>query len=128
MALKMESSIVAGLATGTLVYGIYQMALPNQADIRTLDADNADISRAERVASWTSAGVVAGVSLIAKDPTIFVIGGSIMVGLAWINRHANHVTPTLRAVLPKDAVPRVAQTEAPEAYSTPKGPTYAAVI
>jgi len=127
MALKLESSIVAGLATGTLVYGIYQMALPSQADIRSLDSNNTDIARSERVASWTAAGVVAGVSLIARDPTIFVIGGSIMIGLAWINRHANAVTPTLRTVLPKDA-PRVAQTEAPEAYATPKAPTYAAVI
>ena len=100
MALKIETSVLAGLATGTLVYGIYQAALPTTADIRTLEAQNTDVMKTEKIAAWTSAAVVSGVSLIAKDPTIFVIGGTVMVALSWMNRHANAVTPVMSAVAP----------------------------
>jgi hypothetical protein len=127
MALKIETSVLAGLATGTLVYGIYQSALPTQADIRSLEAQNSDIERSEKVASWTSAAVVAGVSLIARDPTIFVIGGTIMVGMSWMNRHANAVTPTLSSVTPLRS-PNTSQADAPGEYATPKAPVYDSVI
>jgi len=123
MALKIETSVLAGLATGTLVYGIYQAALPTQADIRSLESNNSDISKSEKVAAWTSAAVVSAVSLIAKDPTIFVIGGSVMVALSWMNRHANAVAPSMGMLVPAQ-MPRVAQTEAPETYATPKAPVY----
>lgn len=118
MALKLEASVVAGLATGALVYGTYQMALPNTADIRSLESQNVDITGAEKTAEWTAAAIVAGVSLIARDPTIFVIGGTIMVAVAWMNRHANAITPVLQSVIPSQT-PRVAQSEAPGMYAVP---------
>ena len=126
MALKLENSVIAGLATGTLVYGVYQMSLPPTADVRSLESNNADLAKSEKVAEWTAAAVVGGISLIAKDPTIFVIGGTIMVAMAWMHRHANAVEPTSGTVL--NLVPRVSQADAPEEYSTPKAPAYEATI
>lgn len=123
MALKIEASVLGGLATGALVYGTYQMALPTTADVRSLEANNTDIDRSEKVAAWTSAAVVSGVSLIARDPTIFVIGGTMMIGLSWMHRHASAVTPATQSVL-SAMTPRVSQAEAPEKYSTPKAPVY----
>lgn len=123
MALKPEFSVLTGVATGVVVYGVYQNAMPSVADIRSLDANNADLNKAERTASWTAAAVVAGVSLIARDPTIFIIGGSVMVAMAWMHRHANAVHPTTGSVRP-EGTPRVGQAEAPEQYSAPTTPAY----
>lgn len=93
MALKPEVSIGVGLATAVLVWSIYSGALPPLADVRTNDADDLDVQAAERMATWTAAGTVAGISLIAKDPTVFTIGGAMVVILAWWNRHADAVDP-----------------------------------
>lgn len=93
MALKAETSLTVGLATAAVVYSVYSNALPTVADIRVGDANDDHIARAEQLAAWTAAGVVAGVALIAKDPTVFVMGGTMVVALAWWHRHANAVDP-----------------------------------
>lgn len=101
--LKPEISIGAGLAVATLVYAIYQNATPSVADIRTLTEGNEDIKKAERGASWLAGGAVAGVSLIARDPVIFIVGGSMVIAMAWWTRHANLVNPDLRKFVPGSA-------------------------
>jgi hypothetical protein len=104
MALKPEASIMAGLAVGAVVYGIHVNANPTMSDIRSLDKGNDDVAKSERVATATSAAIVAGISLIAKDPTIFVIGGVITIAMAWWTRHSNLVNPTTGvATVPKPA-------------------------
>jgi len=94
MALRTpEVSIGVGLAVGTVVYGIYQGALPPVADVRSLDAHNQDVAASERMAGWTAAAVVAGISLLAKDGTVFIIGGSMVIAMSLRHRHANAVNP-----------------------------------
>jgi 4-amino-4-deoxy-L-arabinose transferase-like glycosyltransferase len=93
MALKPEASMLGGLAVITLVYGTYQMALPNVADARTAEVADPDLESAERLATVTAAGIVAGVSLITKDMGIFVLGGSAVIVLAWWHRYARMVDP-----------------------------------
>lgn len=118
--LKPEMSIVAALATGTMVYGLYQMALPSVADVRSIDQQNKDIESAERLAGWTSAALVSAVSLLAKDPTIFTVGAGMVVALSWWHRHADMVNPlTGKAVLGLDVgdfVPAQTQEERPSAF------------
>lgn len=89
MALKPEFSVMGGLAVGAMVFAIHTQATPNMADIQALPAGTPDIDAAERKATIMSAGIVAGVSLIAGDPTIFVIGSAITIGMALWTRHAN---------------------------------------
>jgi hypothetical protein len=124
MSLKPESSLMVGLATATVVYGIYQSALPNLADVRSLDAKNGDVAASERLASWTAAGVVAGISLLAQDMTVFVIGSVMVTGMAWWHRHANEVSPLTGKALGGDsaseAVPAQTQAQAPAAYAAPQ--------
>lgn len=88
MALAPEASIGTGLAVAAIVYSIHSNFTPPVADLQSLPAGNKDTDDAERRATWLSAGIVAGISLIAKDPTIFVIGSVATVGLAWFSRHA----------------------------------------
>jgi hypothetical protein len=91
--LKPEVSISIALATGVLVWTIFQHATPPIIDQRVADAHDADADAAERLASWTAAGIVAGIALVAKDETIFVVGESMVMALAWWHRHANAVNP-----------------------------------
>jgi len=101
--LKPEISLPVGLATAAVVYGIYQNGLPPVVDIRTAPQNHPDVEGAERAAAWTSAVVVAGISLIAKDPTVFVIGGAMVVALSWWHRHANNVNPEWSLAVPRGA-------------------------
>lgn len=91
--LKPEVSVGFGLAVATLVYATYQHQLPSTTDIRLADSNDRDIQSAERTAAWTSAGVVALVSIITQDPTVFVIGGAALVIASWTHRHADLVDP-----------------------------------
>jgi hypothetical protein len=93
LALKVENSLIGAITVGALVIGIYDYALPKLADARVSPAGDEDLAAAEKTAAWSSAAVVAGVSLVAKDPTIFVTGGLLIVGLSWMHRHANWVNP-----------------------------------
>jgi hypothetical protein len=93
MALKVENSLIGAVTVGAVVIGIYDYALPKLADARVAPAGDDDLAAAEKAAAWTSAAIVGGISLIAKDPTIFVTGGLLIVGLSWLHRHANWVNP-----------------------------------
>lgn len=95
MALKRETSLAVGLATAALVWGIYNSCLPTVADIRASEPDDRDAAAAEKAAAWTAATAVSAVSLIAKDPTVFILGGSMVVALSWLHKHANNYNPTM---------------------------------
>jgi len=116
--LKPEGSLVASLATMTAVYAIYQYGVPSVADVRTAEPGNKDIDGSERAASWMAAGVVAGVSLIAKDPTIFILGGATIIGLSWWTRHANMVNPETGKAVADFARPSSAVDAQSEADAT----------
>jgi hypothetical protein len=90
-----EVSLGMGLATAALVWGIYNSALPSLAEARVTAQNDADLASAERSATWTAAAVVAGVSIISRDATVFVFGGAMVVTLAWLHRHANQVHPDI---------------------------------
>lgn len=111
MALKPDVSLGVALATATVVYGIHSNMTPNNADVRSLEANNMDVQASERAASWISAAVVAGISLLAKDPTIFVVGGTMVVVMAWTTRHADQVdTVTKRASSAMDPLKQIGST------------------
>lgn len=111
MALKPDVSLGVALATATVVYGIHSNMTPPVADVRSLESNNGDIQASERAASWISAAVVAGISLLAKDPTIFVVGGTMVVVMAWTTRHADQVdTVTKRASTAMDPLRQIGST------------------
>lgn len=133
--LKPEISIPAALALGVAVYGIFQVNLPSITEVRAADMDNTDVAGAERAATWEAAGLVSTISLIAKDPTIFMVGGLITVALAWKYRHANAVNPMIGkatgpltgAAMATSQMAAQPQT-APASTPGPAAPTYDAVI
>jgi hypothetical protein len=96
--LKADSEVSIALAVGVLAYGSYQMALPSVADVRSLEKNNADIQGAERVAAWVSATLVSGVALITKSPSVFVVGGAVVIAASWMTRHADAVDTVQKRV------------------------------
>lgn len=109
---KPEVSLGIGLATAALVWGIYNSALPSLAEARVTDQSDPNLAAAERTATWTSAAVVSGVALISKDMTVFILGGAMVVGLAWMHKHANMVHPMVgRATMP--VMPDTPQAQQP---------------
>ncbi len=114
--MKAETSVVAGLATAALVYAVYTNATPSIADIRVAKPNDGDIEATRKLAAWTSAGIVAGVSLIAKDGTIFVMGGVMVIVLDWWHRHANEVNPMVMRATAPDTIPVATQESDSSAY------------
>jgi hypothetical protein len=90
---KPEVSLGLGLATATVVYAIYQKGVPNQADLRVGKPGDQDAEASRKQAAWLAAGTVAGISLLAKDATIFIIGGMSVVALDWLTRVNNYTNP-----------------------------------
>lgn len=103
MSLKPEISIGVGLAVATVVYGIYQTSMPPVTDVRVAPSQDMHINASRNTSAWTAAAVVAGVSLIAKDPTVFTIGGAMVIALDWWYRHANAVHPSTGRVMSPSA-------------------------
>ncbi len=91
--LRPEVSLPTSIATGAVVWAIYNSALPTVADVRVGGQNDQHIESVERLAAWTSAGVVGAISLIAQDPNVLIVGGAMIVALSWWHRHANAVNP-----------------------------------
>jgi hypothetical protein len=93
MGLKPEVSIPVALATGTVVYTIYNRGLPSTTDVRVGKQGDATIDAVRKQNAWMAAAVVSGISLLAKDATVFIVGGAMVVGLDWVTRYANWTNP-----------------------------------
>jgi hypothetical protein len=107
MPLPAGASLGVGLATAGLVIAIHSQATPSMADIRVGNPNDDDIDRSERAASWLSVGIVASISLVAKDPTIFIIGGATVVAMAWWTRYGNALNPLTQAASMEGMVQRL---------------------
>jgi hypothetical protein len=88
MALKPDAAIMSGLAVAGVVFAVHTKFTPSTADMQGLPAGTKDVDKSERQATIISVGIVSGISLLAKDPTIFVIGSIATVALAFTSRHA----------------------------------------
>jgi proline racemase len=93
ISLKPEGSLTLGLATAGLTYGIYSISVPNTATMHATQAGDINIEAGRKKAAWTSVALVAAVSLMARDKTIFTLGGLMVIALDWHARHANAVSP-----------------------------------
>lgn len=104
MALKPDVSLPIALATAAVVFGVYMHFLPPVADVRAAQPNNKNMNSTRREATVTSAAVVAGISLLTKDPTIFIVGGAMVVALDFAHRHANVSHPVTGQLVPSPSV------------------------
>jgi hypothetical protein len=93
MALKPEMSLGASLAVMFLDYGIFQMNLPSTADVKSGNPHNSYVDSSRKAATWTAVGACAALSLLSKDPNLFIFGAGFAVVLDFYYRHANATSP-----------------------------------
>ena len=91
--LKPEGSIMAGVATGALVYGIYTINLGSLAQVHATPSGDNNTRAARKKAAIQAVAAVGAISLLAKDANIFILGGGIVVLLDWHARHAVEAHP-----------------------------------
>lgn len=114
MALRPEASIGTALAVAGVVYAIHSNATPTQADIRVGSPNDEHIQKNEKTATIASIGVVSGISLIAKDPTIFIIGGAAAIFMAWWTRYNNAINPLTNVPSMENALVKEVPATAPD--------------
>lgn len=98
--LKPEGSIVAGLAVAGIVYGIYQLNVGSVASAAATDANHPILESSRKKAGYTSLIAVAGVSLLARDPNIAILGGASIIAMELSYRHAIMVHPESGMIVP----------------------------
>jgi len=101
MALKPNEQIIVSAAIGTAVYSIFALNAPNLADVRASapgGAASANTHKSVKTATWSSALLVSGIGLLAKDPTIYIVGGLLTVVEAWKYHYANATDAATGAV------------------------------
>jgi hypothetical protein len=91
--LKPEGSMLAGIMTGILVYGVYTVNTGNLATLHTTPAGDGNARAARKKAAIQSLAAVSAISLLARDINIFILGGGITVLLDWHARHAIEASP-----------------------------------
>jgi hypothetical protein len=108
---KPENSIIAGLATIALVAGVYQLDAGSVAQVHASDAGHGANTAGIKKAGYTALVMVAGITLLARDPNIVILGGAAIIAFHAHYRHADMVNPATNMV----------EAAGPAAY-TPAGP------
>lgn len=93
-----NNGLVLAAATSAMVVGIYQLGSPGIANVKAAEVNDRTLASTERQASWLAAAVVSGVSLVAREPLVFLFGAPIIVGMAWWHRAANMSDPKVEAL------------------------------
>jgi len=100
-----QGSITLGVATGVLVYTIYDRSLPDAATMHATKAYDSNIEAGRKKAVYTSAAVLSAVTLLTKDVNVFILGGIVLIALDVHARHANVTAPTGELVSPQESTP-----------------------
>lgn len=95
---KETGTLVLAGATSAMVLGIYQIGSPGIANVKASEANDKVLSSTERGAAWLSAAVVGGVSIVAREPMVFIFGSALIIGLSWWHRTANMSDPKTEAL------------------------------
>ena len=88
-----ETSVLVGALTAIGVIAIEQHAVPNLTDLGASQAHDETVESARKKAAIQATILVVGVSLIARDLGVYVIGGLVLVGMDYLVKHQNGVNP-----------------------------------
>jgi hypothetical protein len=88
--LKPTDEIVVAATSVAIVLAIFSNDTPNVADIRADKPHNVNTHKATKTAGFTATAVVGSISLLAKSPTVFTIGGAMILFEIWKRHFANY--------------------------------------
>lgn len=98
--LSPEGSIVAGIATMALVAGVYEAHLGPVADAHASEANDGNLNAALKKSGWEAIAAVGGVTLLARDPNILILGGAVIIAMELAYRHAIMTDTSGQIVMP----------------------------
>lgn len=98
MGSKAEISLPLALATATVVYTVHGRGLPPTIDLRATESGDEMAETMRKRNTWMAAATVGAISLIAKDPVIFVVGGAMVIALDWMTRADIWASPSANQV------------------------------
>lgn len=84
-----DQVIIASTAVA-LVYAIFSNGTPPYADVRADKTGNVNTHASIKMAAITSVAAVGALALISKSPTVFTIGGGMILFETWKYHYANH--------------------------------------
>lgn len=88
-----ETSVLVGALIAIGVVGIETGAVPNLTDLGAAQQHDETVESARRKAAIQATVLVVGVSLVARDLGVYVIGGLVLVGMDYLVKHQNAVNP-----------------------------------
>lgn len=88
--LKPSDEMVISATAVALVYAIFNGSTPNLADVRADQKGSTNTHAATKMAAITSVAAVGSLSLIAKSPTVFTVGGAMILFETWKYHFANY--------------------------------------
>ena len=91
--LKPEGSVMAGVATVGLVYGVYQLNVGSVSQAHATDANHPVLETSRRKAGYTALILVAGLTLITRDANLGILGGSTIIAMEISYRHGIMANP-----------------------------------
>jgi hypothetical protein len=99
--LKPENSVIAGLAVVGLVIANYNLEVGSMASVALSPAENGsgNLTTAAKKSGWTSIIMVAGVSLLAKDANIFILGMAAVIAMHSSVLHSIATSPQLGQIV-----------------------------
>jgi hypothetical protein len=98
--LKPGESLLVAVLTALGVYMIFQHGTPNLADVKASapgGAASANTHASVKTAVFESAALTVGVAVLARDPTVYVVGGLVTAFEGWKYYHANAAGPATPA-------------------------------
>lgn len=105
--LKPNEQIIVAASVAVAVYGIFQLNAPSLADVKASapgGAASMNTHKSVKTAVWTSAILVSGLGILAKDPAIFIVGGLLTSIEGWKYFHANATDSQGNVAAPGSAV------------------------
>lgn len=91
--LKPEGSVVAGIATVGVVYGLYQLNVGSVAQAQATEPNHPVLDSSRRKAGYTAAVFVAALTLITKDANVGILGAGTIIAMELAYRHGIMAVP-----------------------------------
>ena len=88
--LKPTDELVVSATGVAIVYAIYNGMTPPYADIRADEKGNTNTHAATKMAAITSIAAIGALAIIGKSPTVFTVGGAMIIFETWKSHFANY--------------------------------------
>ena len=103
--LKPDQSVVAGIATVGVVYGIYSASVGSVSQAHASTPNHPSLESSRKKAGYTALALVSALGLITKDGNIVVLGYATIGAMEVWYRHAIMADPATGSMVPPVADP-----------------------